>query len=52
MCHICRKDAHSSMSSSEEMPGLGGELVSKQTQHNAVRRRAGGSLEERGGHSA
>lgn len=48
----CRKDVHSSLSSSGEMQDLGVELVSKQTPHNAVRRKMCGSLEERGGHSA
>ena len=48
----CRKDVHSSLSSSGEMKDLGVELVSKQTPHNAVRRKMCGSLEERGGHSA
>lgn len=48
----CRKDVHSSLSSSGEMQDLGVELVSKQTPHNAARRKMCGSLEERGGHSA
>lgn len=48
----CRKGIHSSLSSPGEMQDLGVELVSKQTPHNAVRRKMCGSLEERGGHSA